>query len=181
MALSSTIYKVDVDLSNFNSQYYENFNLTMAKHPSEHEARMMYRLLAFLYCAHPDLKFTKGLSTTEEPELWQKDYCGEILQWIELGLPDNKRIRQACGKSHSVKVFTYQEHQAQAWYQSNKSDFDKNKKLEVYHFSIVENGPIDKIVAKSMKLGCIIEDHQMHLSNDHERVAIKVKTLKNLG
>lgn len=180
MALSSTIYKVDVDLSNFNTQYYENFNLTMAKHPSEHEARMMYRLVAFLYCAHPDLKFTKGLSTTEEPELWQKNYSGEILQWIELGLPDNKRIRQACGKSDLVKVFTYQENQAEAWYQSNKSDFEKNKKLEVYNLSVVENGPIDSIVTKSMKLGCIIEDQHMYLSDDGQRIGIAIQKIKGV-
>tara|TARA_R110002049_G_scaffold88815_4_gene223912 strand:- start:1509 stop:2054 length:546 start_codon:yes stop_codon:yes gene_type:complete len=180
MALSSTIFKVDIDLSNFNSQYYENFNLTMAKHPSEHEERMMFRLLAFLYCAHPDLQFTKGLSTTEEPELWQKDYSGDILQWIELGLPDVKRIRQASGKSRSVKVFTYQPNQAHQWYQSNKSDLAKITKLEVYHLNIVENGPLDKIVSKSMKLGCIIEDQLMYLSNDDERVTIKVESLKSL-
>ena len=178
MAQSSTIYKVDIDLSNFNTQYYENFNLTMAMHPSENESRMMYRLLAFLYCAHPDLKFTKGLSTTDEPELWQKDYGDEILQWIELGLPDNKRIRQACGKSRLVRVFSYQQNQVQNWYQSNKSDFEKNKKLEVYHFNVVENGPIDKIVTKTMKLGCIIEDQNMYLSDDQERITIAVEKLQ---
>tara|TARA_R110002072_G_scaffold534_6_gene4006 strand:- start:179115 stop:179657 length:543 start_codon:yes stop_codon:yes gene_type:complete len=174
MALGSTIYKVDINLSNFNTHYYQDFNLTMAKHPSEDEARMMYRLLAFLYCAHEDLKFTRGLSTTEEPELWQKDYTGQIIQWIDMGLPDLKRIRQACGKSQSVKVFTYHQNKAQEWYQKNKSDFEKNKKLEVYHFNVNENGPIDKFVKKSMVLSCIIEESHMYLSNDNERIGIEI-------
>jgi uncharacterized protein YaeQ len=175
MALGSTIYKIDINLSNFNTHYYEDFNLTLAKHPSENESRMMYRLLAFLYCAHTDLKFTKGLSGIEEAELWQKNYTGEIIQWIDLGLPDMKRIRQACGKSQSVKVFTYHQNKALEWYQKNKSDFDRNKKLDVYHFNVSENGPIDKFVTKSMRLSCIIEEQQMYLSDDNERIGIKVE------
>ena len=175
MALDSTIYKIDIHLSNFNTHYYEGFNLTIAKHPSENESRMMYRLLAFLYCAHTDLKFTKGLSSIGEPELWQKNYTGEIIQWIDLGLPDIKRVRQASGKSKSVKIFTYHQSKAEDWYQKNKSDFQKNKKLEVYHFNVSENGPIDKFVSKTMKLSCIIEEQQLYLSNDSERIVIEVQ------
>ena len=175
MALDSSIYKIDINLSNFNTHYYENFNLTIAKHPSENESRMMYRLLAFLYCAHKDLKFTKGLSETGEPEIWQKGYSGEIIQWIDLGFPDIKRVRQASGKSQSVKIFTYHHGKGEEWFQKNKSDFQKNKKLEVYHLNINENGPIDKFVTKSMKLSCIIEEQHMYLSDDNERIGIEVK------
>lgn len=178
MAIGSTIYKIDINLSNLNTHYYENFNLTIAKHPSENESRMMYRLLAFLYCAHPDLKFTKGLSSTEEPELWQKDYSGEIIQWIEMGLPDTKKIRQASGKSLAVKIFTYHQKKMLEWYQKNKSDFEKNKKLEIYHFNLHDNGPIDKFVTKSMKLSCIIEEQQMYLSDDSGTIEIEVNKLK---
>jgi uncharacterized protein YaeQ len=174
MAQGSTIYKIDINLSNFNTHYYEDFNLTIAKHPSESESRMMYRLLAFLYCAHPDLKFTKGLSNTEEPELWQKDYSGDIILWIEMGLPELKRIRQASGKSQSVKVFTYHQGKAHEWYKKNKSDFEKNNKLTVHHFNISKNCPIDKFVTKSMRLSCIIEEQQMYLSDDSERIEIEV-------
>lgn len=177
MALGSTIYKVNISLSDFNTHNYKDFNLTIARHPSEDESRMMYRLLAFLYCTHSDLQFTKGLGCTEEPALWQKGYSGEILQWIDLGLPDTKRIRQASGKSLTVKIFTYQQNKAHEWYQKNKSDFQKNKKLEVYHFNVSENGPIDKFVTKSMRLSCIIEEQYMYLSNDHERIAVEVKRL----
>ena len=177
MALSSTIYKIDINLSNLNTHYYKDFNLTIAKHPSENESRMMYRLLAFLYCAHEDLMFCKGLSNNEEPELWQKDYSGEIIQWIDLGLPDIKRIRQASGKSQSVTVFTYHQNKVPEWYQKNKSDFNKNKKLKIFHLNISKNGPIDKLIVKSMKLSCLIEEDQMYLSDDHERIEIEVKKM----
>lgn len=104
MAIGASIYKVDLNFSDFNTHNYQDFNLTMAKHPSENEARLMNRLVAFCSCAHEDLEFTKGLSTQEEPELWQKDLTGDILHWIELGQPDEKRINRQLG---SLKRFRF--------------------------------------------------------------------------
>lgn len=176
MALSSTIYKVDINLSNFNTHYYQDFNLTIAKHPSENEARMLFRLLAFLYCSHEDLEFTKGLSTTDEPELWQKGLSGEILHWIELGQPDEKRVRQACGKSQKVTIFTYHQTKGPEWSSKMKSKLIGNSKVEIFHFDVIENGPIDKFVNKSMRLSCTIEDNYMYLGNDDERIGIKVSS-----
>ena len=178
MAIGATIYKIQVNLSNFNTHYYQDLNLTMAKHPSENEARMMFRLLTYLYNAHEDLEFSKGLSTTEEPELWQKNYTGEIVQWIELGLPDGKRIRQACGKSKLVKIFTYHPNKAAEWFEKIKKEIVENKKLKIFHFQVFsdgpEGGPIDKFVTKNMKLSCIIEDQLMYLGNDEQRIGVKV-------
>jgi uncharacterized protein YaeQ len=177
MALNSSIYKINVSLSNLNTHYYDDFKLTVAKHPSENESRMMYRLLSFLYCAHEDLEFCKGLSSTDEPELWQKGHSGEIIQWIELGLPTSKRIRQALGKSQNVKVFTYHSTKSKEWAQEVKSDLRNNKKLEAFQFEVVENGPIDKFVSKKMNLSCLLEDKMMYLGNDHERIGIQVLAL----
>lgn len=174
MALSSSIYKVDVSLSNLDTHQYEDFNLTIARHPSETEARMMYRLLAYLYCAHENLEFTKGLGEVDEPTLWQKNDMGEIVLWIDLGMPDLKRIRQSIGKSHFVKIFTYQVDRAFEWYEKLKGSLSQNDKLDVFHFEIDSNGPIDKIVQKSMKLSCIIEDGKIQFSDDHERIGINV-------
>lgn len=95
MALSATIYKATIELSDLNRHFYHQFQLTLAKHPSENDSRFMFRLVAFLFSAHEDLKFTKGLSTTEEPEIWQHGPSGEIIQWIEMGLPEPKRLKQA--------------------------------------------------------------------------------------
>lgn len=179
MALSSSIYRVDIDLSNLNTHHYENYNLTIAKHPSESESRMMYRLLAFLYCAHEDLTFTKGLSAQDEPEIWQKDFAGDIIQWIELGLPDLKRIRQASGKSKRVKVFTHHQGKAQEWWSKIKGSLIKNDKVEVYHLDLIKDLNIEDLVSKSMKLSCVIEDNIMHLSNDNLRLGITVNRALN--
>jgi len=174
MALGATIYKVDITLSNMNSHYYRDFNLTMAKHPSESEERMMYRLLAFLYSAHDDLEFTKGLSATDEPELWRKGYSGEILQWVELGEPDEKRIRQAAGKSEEVAVFTSQSiENVEKWFNKIRNKIPKEK-VKIHHLSVNENGPVDKFVERGMKLSCMIDSNQMFLGNDNERIGIEV-------
>jgi uncharacterized protein YaeQ len=177
MALSSTIYKADITLADLNTHNYDDLNLTMAMHPSENEARMMYRLVAYLYCAHPDLEFTKGLSSTSEPELWQKGLQGEIIHWIELGQPDEKRIRQACGKSQLVSIFTTKENTASAWFEQIKNKIPLDK-VNIYYIDIFDNGPIDKIVNKSMRLSCTIEEDQMFLGNDDQRVGIEVKSFK---
>jgi uncharacterized protein YaeQ len=174
MALGSTIYKVNINLCNLDTHYYQDLELTIAKHPSENEARMMFRLLAFLYCAHQDLEFSRGLSDVDEPALWRKNYAGEILEWIDLGLPELKRIRQSLGKSLNVKIFTYHETRALEWYEKIKDHFINNEKLQVFHFRVDDNGPIDKFVNRSMKLSCIIEDGNMQLSNDQERIGIDV-------
>lgn len=177
MAIGATIYKTDVTLSNFNSHYYDDYKLTLAMHPSENESRMMYRLISFLYCAHPDLEFTKGLSTTDEPELWRKNYGGEIEHWIELGEPDEKRIRQACGKSDKVTIFTYNENTYSAYFEKIKGKFIYQDKVEFFHLHVFENGPVDKIVEKSMRLSCTIEENELFLGNDSERIGLKILPL----
>jgi uncharacterized protein YaeQ len=174
MALSSTIYKADITLADLNLHKYDDLNLTMAMHPSENESRMMNRLVAYLYCSHPDLEFTKGLSSTSEPELWQKGLQGEIVHWIELGQPDEKRIRQACGRSELVSIFTTKESTATIWYEQIKNKIPLDK-VNIYNIDIFQNGPIENLVKKSMRLSCTIEDRQMYLGDDNHRVGIEVK------
>ena len=120
--------------------FYEEFNLTMAQHPSESVERMMFRLLAFIHSAHEDLKFTQGLSNVDEPELWQISLTGDIEHWIELGLPDEKRIKQASGKSKKVSIYTYHKNKAQSWLPKIKDQFSSKGKVNIYSLDIVENG-----------------------------------------
>ncbi len=174
MALSASIYKVNIFISNMDRNFYQEFDLTMAKHPSESESRMMYRLLTFIHSAHDDLKFTQGLANVEEPELWQTSLTGEILHWIELGLPDEKRIKQAAGKSKKVSIYTYHKNKALEWLPKIKDKFTANDKINIFNFEVTENGPIEKLVEKSMRLTCIIEDDFMYLANDDSRVGIQI-------
>lgn len=107
MALKSTIFKAQVQLSDMDRHLYESLSLTIARHPSENDERMMCRLLAYLFNYHEQLSFTKGLCVDDEPELWQRSLSDEIELWIDFGLPEEKRIRKACAKSQKVKIFAY--------------------------------------------------------------------------
>lgn len=178
MALSASIYKVNIFISNIDKNFYQEFDLTMAKHPSENEGRMMYRLLAFIHSAHEDLKFTKGLSTTEEPELWQIGLDGEILHWIELGLPDEKRIKQAIGKSRKVSIYNYHQNKKQDLLPKLKDKFGEHDKVHIYNLELIENGALEDLVAKTMKLTCIIEDNTMYLANDDTRIGVQLTNYK---
>ena len=131
MALKSTIYKAELSIADMDRSYYADHALTLALHPSETEERMMVRLLAFILNAHERLIFGKGISTDEEPDLWHLDYSGEIRQWIEVGLPDERRIRKACGRADAVAVYLYGA-LADKWWRDNESAMMPLDKVSVY-------------------------------------------------
>ncbi len=178
MAIGASIFKVKLTLSNFNTHFYHDFNLTMAKHPSENEIRMMNRLIIFCLCADPDLSFTKGLSTQDEPELWLKDLSGNILHWIELGQPDDKRIRQAAGKAKKVSIFTTQENTYMNWFNKIKSKIPHDR-VEVFHLCPLAGDSLEQLVEKSMDLSCTIEDDSIYISNDSQRAGHNFTRLKD--
>ena len=107
MALKSTICKASLQVADMDRNYYADHALTLARHPSETDERMMARVLAFALNAHERLEFGKGLSDTEEPDLWQKDLTGLTEHWIEVGQPDDKRLLRASGRSARVTVYAY--------------------------------------------------------------------------
>ena len=112
MALKATIHKAQLQLSDMDRHVYGEHSLTVARHPSETDERMMLRILAYALHVPADdlrgrLEFSKGLSDVEEPPLWQLDLTGEVVHWIELGQPDERRLRQAHGRAERVTVISY--------------------------------------------------------------------------
>jgi uncharacterized protein YaeQ len=103
LALKSQVFKAELQVSDFDRNYYETHWLTLAQHPSETEERLMVRVLAFALHADPALEHGRGLSS-EEPDLWRKDLTGQIEQWIEIGQPDEQALRRACGRSREVAI-----------------------------------------------------------------------------
>lgn len=107
MAPKATVYKAQLQIADMDRGYYHDHNLTLAQHPSETDARMMLRLLAFALNASDSLQFSKGLCVDDEPELWQKSLSDEIELWVEFGQSDEKWVRKACGRSKQVQLFAY--------------------------------------------------------------------------
>ena len=172
MALNSTIYKVELQISDMDRHYYATHALTLARHPSETEERLMVRLLAFALYAEDRLEFGKGISDEDEPALWRKDYTDEIELWIELGQPDESRIRKACGRSRQVVVINYGGHVAELWWNKVGASLARNKNLTVLD---IPSHTVDELVAllqRGMRLQCLIQDGQMQLMNDADAVAV---------
>src|SRR4051812_12926996 len=107
MALKATIFKAELQVSDLDRGHFQTHSLTIARHPSETDERMMVRLLAFAYDADERLTFGRGLSAEDEPDLVLTDLTGAIDLWIEVGLPDERDVRRACGRAARVKVYVY--------------------------------------------------------------------------
>lgn len=164
MALKATVFKCELSISDMDRHYYQTHSLTIAQHPSENDLRMMIRVLVFALHAHEDLAFTKGLSTQDEPDLWQKDLSGHINAWIDLGQVEEKRLRQACGKAEQVIIYTYNDKQAQPWQQQMEKHFQRHNNLTVKHIAADTAEALAKLVDKSMEIAVTIQDGDVFVS-----------------
>lgn len=178
MALKSTIFKVNLSISDVNRAYYEEHPLVLARHPSENDVRMFLRIVAFATNAHEHLQFTKGLSESDEPDLWQIDLTGAIQHWIELGQPQEKRIRQAAGKSSRVTIVTYPKSAGLVWYESMKSSLGRFKNLRVLNLQILNEADVAALVNRTMNLTCVIDGQDILLTNGAESLNFLLSELK---
>ncbi|MFY0701352.1 MAG: YaeQ family protein [Bermanella sp.] len=166
MALTASIFKVQLHISDMDRHYYQSHTVTLAQHPSENDLRMMVRLMAFVLNAHEELSFTKGLSTQDEPDVWHKTLSDEIELWIELGQLEDKRLRQACGKAKKVIIYTYNDKQAGPWLTQMQPHFSRQKSLEVFHINSEASEQLAKLVAKNMELQVSIQDGEVFVSSE---------------
>ena len=170
MALKSTIYKIDLNIADMDRQYYAQHNLTLAKHPSETDERVMVRLIAFTLYANESLIFGKGLSDDEEPDLWQKDLTGAIQLWMDVGLPTEKDIRKACGKSAQVAVVLYGGRIADMWWAANSKGLLKLNNLTV--INLPETHALARLAGRGIELSLTIQDHQILVGHDDGSIEI---------
>ena len=177
MALGATIFKATMQVSDMDRAYYREHALTIARHPSETDERMMVRLLAYALHASEGLAFGKGLSTDDEPDIWEKDLTGAILTWIDVGLPDEKRIRKACGRARQVFVYSYGAQAAKLWWNQAAGKLEKVRNLTVFSLP-AETRELARLAHRNMRLTCTIQDRQIWFANDESSVAIEPETLK---
>ena len=164
MAQKSTIYKVELSVSDMDRHYYETHKLTVAKHPSETDERMMLRLLAFALNAHEHLELTKGLSDDDEPDIWQKSLSGELDHWISLGLPSEKLVRQSCGKAKAVTIYSYGGRPAEVWWDKIKNSTTRFDNLRVFNLSETDTAALADLAARSLQLQVNIQDGEIMVS-----------------
>ncbi len=180
MALKATIFKAELQIANMDRHYYQSHSLTLAQHPSESDERMMVRLLAFALHAEEGLQFTKGLSEEDEPELWQRSLIDEIGLWIDLGQPDEKRIRKACARARKVVIYTYQQRSAEVWWQQSRNKLQRFGHLGVVNVADESVAALNRFVARSMRLQCNIQDGQVWFGDDSGMVEVALACWKEM-
>jgi uncharacterized protein YaeQ len=178
MASNATIFKATMQISDMDRHYYEDHALTLARHPSETDERMMVRVLAFVLHAHEALSFGRGLSSEEEPALWQKDLTGAIDIWIEVGQPEEKTIRRACGRAKQVCIYTYGGRGADQWWEKNLATLTRLNNLSVMNLPFDASRALAQLAQPSMQLQCTIQEGQIWIADGENTAHIELTILK---
>jgi len=177
VALKSTIFKAELRIADVGRNYYGDHSLTIARHPSETDERMMVRLLAFALHAHEALSFGDSIGADDEPSLWQKDLTGTIELWIDVGQPDEKRLRRACGRARQVFVYTYGGHRVDVWLNQIRGSLDRSRNLTVINLPATAVAELCTLAQRSMQLQFTIQDGQMWVTDDHTTVHVDLSAV----
>jgi uncharacterized protein YaeQ len=168
IALKSTIFKAELQISDMGRSYYAAHSITIARHPSETDERMMVRLLAFALHAHEALVFGDSIGSDDEPSLWQKDLTCRVQLWIDVGQPDEKRIRRACGRAAAVYIYSYGSHSAVGWLSQFRTNLGRLRNLPVINLPATTPAALARLAQRSMKLQFTIQDNQVWVTDERE-------------
>ena len=178
MALKATIFKADLQVSDLDRGHFATHALTLARHPSETDERMMVRLVAFALNADERLEFGRGLSTEDEADLVLADLTGAIDVWIDVGLPDERDIRKAAGRARAVKVYTYGGRSAALWWSQNEAALSRLANVHVIDIPEEAAAAFAAWAERTMRLECTVQEGQVWLSRGADTLHFEPRTLK---
>ena len=178
MALKATIHKAELQLADLDRSHFGDYALTIARHPSETDERMMVRLLAFALNASETLAFGRGLSTEDEAALQDLDATGSIERWIDVGLPDEKAIRRACNRARQVVVLSYGGRGAEIWWQQTAAKVAGHKNLLVLALTPADSAALTTLAQRNMRLQCLVQDGLVQVMDEATTVEFELKTLQ---
>ena len=165
MALKSTVFKADLQLADLDRHHFGDYALTLAQHPSETIERVMIRLLAFALYASEDLRFGRGLSNEEDASLWAIDPGGVTRLWVDLGLPDETRIKKACSRADQAVVITYGGRASDLWWLQNGNTLSRYRNLAVIQISPEDSDKLVALANRTMKLSWTIQEGMLYLAD----------------
>jgi uncharacterized protein YaeQ len=178
MALKSTIFKAELQVSDLDRNHFATHSLTIARHPSETDERMMVRLLAFALNADERLEFGRGLSSEDEPDLVKRDLTGAIELWIDEGLPDERAVRKAAGRAREVKVYVYGGRSAALWWAQNEASLARLQNTEVIDVPEEASAALAKWADRTMRIECTVQDGHVWLSRGDDSLEVAPRRLK---
>lgn len=173
MAAKATILKAELQVTDLDRHYYASHALTLAQHPSETDARLLVRLLAFALHADERLEFGRGLSDEDEPALWRRDYTGAIEQWIELGQPDETRLRKASARAQQVVVVGYGGQAAESWWKRNAAALGRLRNLTVIELDDAGVAEAAELLSRGMRVTAMIQDGEVQLMDADRSVSLR--------
>lgn len=177
MALGATIHRAELELADIDRGVYGSHTLTLARHPSETEERLMLRLLAWAVYADPDLEFGRGLSTEEDPDLWLRRPDGTIALWIEVGLPEEKRLRRAAGRADAVVVFASGGRAVAPWWARHGEGLARIDRLRVLEIPHEQARALAELCARGMRLHCTVQEGEVLIGDASRSVLVTPETL----
>ena len=173
MALNSTVVKAELQVSDMDRHYYATHNLTLAQHPSETDERLMVRVLAFALYADERLEFGRGSSDEDEPAMWKRDYTGEIELWIELGHPDESRIKKASGRAQQVVVVNYGGRASDIWWDKIATSLTRLKNVTVIDLPADVVDALPGIGERGMRLNALVQDGELQLMGERGSTSVR--------
>ena len=180
MALKSTVFKASLSIADIDHGYYADHALTLARHPSETDERMMMRLVALALQAHRlqselngdgTLAFGAGLSDPDEPDAWLRDFTGQTRLWVEVGQPEDKPLAKACTKADAVVVYAFS-HAAPVWWRGIESKLTRLDKLQVWHVPFETAQGLAALAERSMQLQATVQEGGLILSSATQHVEV---------
>ena len=181
MALKSTMFKADVSIADIDRGYYQDHVLRIAQHPSETNERMMVRLLAFALHADDALEFGRGISTDDEPDLWRRDMTGAIKAWIDVGLPDEREVRKACGRADQVHILAYGGRAVDLWWQAAREKLERQDRLSVSEVPLAASRALAELADRTMRLQVTIQEGHVLVGNGATTVGVDLQVRKHLA
>ena len=178
MAQKATIFKAELQVSDLDRNRYGTWSLTLARHPSETDERMMVRVLAFALHADDRLEFGRGLAADDEPDLWLRDRSGAIQAWIDVGLPDERLVRRACGRAVEVFVYGYGGRAVSRWWTKHAATLARSTNLTVLNVAAESSRALAALALRSMQLQCTVQDGHIWFSDATRTVAVETSTLR---
>ena len=185
MALKATIHKARIQLADMDRNIYGDHELTIARHPSETDERMLMRVLAYALNVPADdergaLELAKSLWDTDEPDLWQRDLTGEIVQWIELGQPDERRLSKASSRAEAVTVYSYAS-STPIWWSALAGKLVRAPKVAIWQVDPEASQALAALVERSMSWQVSVQDGTVWVSDATHHIEITPKLLKARG
>ena len=181
MALKATIHKAKIQISDIDRNIYGDHEVTIARHPSETDERMLVRLLAFALNApidhdHGALEFARDMWEAEEPALWQKDLTGQLLHWIEVGQPDDKRILQSSSRAARTSVYSFASSTGQ-WWNTIAPKVARARSLTVWQIPTQQSQSLAALADRNMALDVTVQDGAIWVGNGQRSVEITLQKL----